>query len=258
MLKAFQSKTRIAKSRLHRSAKLGIALLSALPLLFSPSAYSAELPNFKAEFNVQALGLNLGQAKHSMQCTAGNCTLKSDAKPSGLAAAFFKDSSHETIQLKQTQDTLSWQSYHKLGISYKDGKSKEKVTNLKLDPKQNKVIYPEKNREWPMQPQLFDVMSIAYAIQHAKLNNASLQNFTLQDTNFQDKLVLKSTNQHDFVGLDFADNNLDAVKYHFTSQHAEIELWLLPKYNYFPGKIRILNKDEKTITLSLAEPPKLL
>lgn len=257
-LKVVESVIRLAKNQFQTTTKLGAAVLFTLVFISPFSVYSAELPNFKAEFNVQALGLNLGQAKHSMQCVAGNCILKSDAKPSGLAAAFFKDSSHETIQLKQTHDTLSWQSYHKLGISYKDGKSKEKITNLKLDSVQDKVIYPEKNREWPMQPQLFDVMSIAYAIQHAKLNNASLQNFTLQDTNFQDKLVLRSTNQHDFVDLDFADDNLDAVKYHFTSQHAEIELWLLPKYNYFPGKIRILNKDEKTITLSLAEPPKLL
>ncbi|MDX1352149.1 MAG: DUF3108 domain-containing protein [Thiomicrorhabdus sp.] len=221
-------------------------------------AYSAELADFKAVYDVDALGLTLGQAKHQFTCSDSNCTLKSDAKPSGFAAVFFKDSSHETIQLTQTQDELTWQSYHKLGISYKDDKVKEKQQNFIFNAEQNKVIYPEKQREWPMQPQLFDSISIAYAIQHAVINQQSVEQFTLQDANFQDKLTLKSTDEEAFVAIDFADDNLDAVKYHFASDHVEIELWLLPKYNYFPGKIRIVNKEEKTITLTLAEPPKFL
>lgn len=237
---------------------LTIWTIAFFSFFLSATAQATPLPYFKAQFNVEALGLNLGLAKHSLQCQSENCTLKSDAKPTGFAAAFFKDSSHETIQLKQTQNELIWQSYHKLGISYKNDKAKQKIINLKLDAEQNKVVCPEKKREWPSQAKLFDVMSIAYAIQHAKLNNDTLENFTLQDTNFQDKLTLKSSNPKDFIDLDFADDSLTAVKYLFTSQHAKIELWLLPKYNYFPGKIRIVNKDDKTITLSLAEPPKLL
>jgi len=237
---------------------LALWAITVFSFFISSTALATPLPNFKAQFNVEALGLNLGLAKHSLQCQSEKCTLKSDAKPTGFAAAFFKDSSHETIQLKQTQNELIWQSYHKLGISYKNDKAKQKIINLKLNEKQDKVLCPEKKREWPNQPKLFDVMSIAYAIQHAKLNNQSLQNFTLQDTNFQDKLTLKSTDPKDFVDLDFAEDSLTAVKYLFTSQHAKIELWLLPKYNYFPGKIRIENKDDKTITLSLAEQPQLL
>ena len=246
------------KPLLYSNKILGLNAIAFLCLSLTQPLYAAKLSNFKAVFDVEAVGLTLGQAKHSMQCKDSICTLKSDAKPSGFAAVFFKDSSHETITLHQTENTLKWQSYHKLGISYKNDIAKEKTMNLKLDKAENKVIYPEKKREWPMQPQLFDVMSIAYAIQHAQLNNLPMNNFTLQDNNFQDKLTLKSTNNSDYLGFEFADNDLEAVKYYFTSKHAEIELWLLPKYNSFPGKIRVVNKDEKTITLSLAEPPKTL
>jgi len=221
-------------------------------------ANSAELPNFKAIFDVEALGMTLGQAKQSFICKQQKCILKSDAKPSGLAAAFFKDSSHETIQLTQNDNQLNWLSYHKLGISYKKDKAKEKHLNLIYNPKTAMVDCPEKNHQWPKGDNLFDSVSIAYAIQHAILNKLPIDNFILQDSNFQDKLTHKATDKHDFIDLDFADDSLDAVKYSFTSKHVNIELWLLPKYNYFPGKIRILNKEEKTITLSLAEPPKLL
>jgi len=239
------------------------SVMLSLLILFS-TAHAKPLSSFEAQFEVEALGLTLGKAKHRMQCQANTCTLTSHAKPSGFAAAFFKDSSIETIQLKQDETTLSWLSYHKLGISYKDGNKREKETNVKLVTDSNEedgsatVISPEKNKTWPAQSKQFDLMSIAYAIQHAKLNAQSLHDFTLQDTNFQDKLTLASTNENDFITLDFADDDVDAVKYRFTSKHAEIELWLLPNYDFFPGKIRIVNKEDKTITLSLAEPPKTL
>jgi len=257
MFKAQHSQTKTTASKNSLAKAISTTLIATSFILLQP-VNAAELSNFKAVFNVEAIGLTLGQAKHSMDCQESTCTLKSVAKPSGFAAAFFKDTSHETIKLQQNDTMFTWQSYSKLGVSYKDGKAKEKTLNLQLNVEQNKVICPEKKREWPMQPQLFDVMSISYAIQHAKLNNLPLTNFTLQDSNFQDKLQLKSTNNRDFLDFDFEDNDLDAVKYHFTSKHAEIELWLLPKYDYFPGKIRVVNKEEKTITLSLAEPPKTL
>ncbi|HHS99423.1 MAG TPA: DUF3108 domain-containing protein [Thiomicrospira sp.] len=254
MFKAYTLKTKFN----HFLSRTVHASMLAIGFALVHPAHATELRNFKAVFDVEAVGLTLGQAKHSMHCKDSICTLKSDAKPSGFAAAFFKDSSHETIKLKQNDTMLSWLSYSKLGISYKDDKAKEKTIHLQLNAEKNSVICPEQQREWPVQPQLFDVISISYAIQHAKLNDLPLTNLTLQDTNFQDKLKLKSTDNNDFLEFDFADNHLDAVKYHFTSKHAEIELWLLPKYDYFPGKIRIVNKKEKTITLSLAEPPKIL
>jgi len=233
----------------------GLFLLSLFLVL---PAKAADLPNFRAVFNVEALGLTLGQAKQSFICKDQNCTLTSDAKPSGLAAVFFKDSSHETIKLTQKDNTFTWLSYHKLGISYKDGKPTEKNLNLIYHPETGMINCPEKNRQWLMTGKVFDSISIAYAIQHAVINKQPVNNFTLQDSNFQDTLMHKNTDKHAYVDLDFSDDTLDAVKYSFNSQHVNIELWLLPKYNYFPGKIRIINKDEKTITLSLAEPPKLL
>lgn len=222
------------------------------------TAQAAQLPNFKATFDVTALGIVLGQAKQKMHCQNSECTLTSQAKPSGFAAAFFKDSSLETVKLHQDQNQFIWKSYHKVGTHFKNDHPVQKSIHLKLNAQQNKVICPEKAREWPLQPKLFDVVSIAYAIQHAKLNQLPLNHFTLQDSNFQDKLTLKSVHKDEYISLDFAEDYVDAVKYRFTSQHSEIELWLLPNFNYFPGKIRIVNKDEKTISLSLSEPPETL
>lgn len=233
-------------------------LFSVALLSFSMASHAVELPNFSSVYDVEAMGLTLGQAKQSFTCQKTNCILKSDAKPSGFAAAFFKDSSHETIQLIQTTNQLTWQSYHKLGISYKNNQPKEKHLNLSRNLEKNSVVYREKNRQWPLKANLFDSVSIVYAIQHAVINQQSIESFTLQDSNFQDELLLQSTDMNDSIYVEFEEDELNATKYIFSSEHVEIELWLLPKYNFFPGKIRIINKEEKTITLTLSEPPNLL
>lgn len=122
MFKAYTLKTKFN----HFLSRTVHASMLAIGFALVHPAHATELRNFKAVFDVEAVGLTLGQAKHSMHCKDSICTLKSDAKPSGFAAAFFKDSSHETIKLKQNDTMLSWLSYSKLGISYKDDKAKEK------------------------------------------------------------------------------------------------------------------------------------
>lgn len=230
--------------------------------LFTLSNISSanSLKDFKAEYNVEAMGMTLGKAKHSLKCQENNCTLTSTAKPSGIAAMMSSDSSVEKIQLQQAGNRLTWLKYDKTGISKKDGKVRNKNSTLELIGSEHKIAYFRNNkrkRDWPSQPRTYDSVSIAYAIQHAKLNKLSVNGITLQDSNFQDKLTLKS-NTHGKINLSFADEALNAVKYRLESKNVKIDLWLLPKYNYFPGKMRIVNQNNQTITLSLVEPPKIL
>jgi len=236
--------------------------LSTLFLLlssFNAPAQAQALKNFSAQFEVEALGMTLGLAKHTFSCQSSNCTLTSSAKPSGFAAMLSSDSSTETIKLKQTDGTVQWLSYHKVGLTEKNGKPVTKEVSLKLDNAKNKIFFfknQRKKREWPAKERVFDSISLGYAMQHAKLNNRQLDDFVLQDSNFQDKLNLQHPEKKTTIKTSFSDRALQASKYSFTSEHVEIELWLLPKYNFFPGKIRIVNQHDKTITLSLAEPPK--
>lgn len=243
---------------------LNIARLTGLSLfivLYTTTSLAATLPNFKSSYYVNAFGVELGKANHQFQCQQENCTLISRAKPSGLAAMFFSDSSIETIQLKQTKDSLTWLSYHKLGVSKKDGKTTKKHTTMKRDDAHNQIIFIEKNRTWSIQPNTFDIMSISYAIQYFKLNNQPLKELQLhiQDSNFQEKLIFKTIDQPEQLEFKFSNHSFNALKYVFESQKSRIELWLLPEHNYFPGKIHLINKKEdKTITLNLSELPKIL
>lgn len=237
---------------------IGLSLLIAL---YTASSFSATLPNFKSSYYVNAFGVELGKATHQFQCQQTDCTLVSRAKPSGFVAMFFSDSSIETIQLKQSKDALTWLSYHKLGISKKDGKTTKKHTTMKRDESNNQVIFIEKNRTWPIQTNTFDIMSISYAIQYFKLNQHSLKALELhiQDSNFQEKLIFKTIDQPEKLEFKFSNRSFNALKYVFESQKSRIELWLLPDHSYFPGKIRLINKKEdKTITLTLSELPKIL
>ncbi len=241
-------------------SKSFVGLLSAaLFVLLPANSSAATLPNFSAVYAVNAFGIDLGKAKQNFNCQNSDCTLISTAKPSGLAAMFFKDSSIETIKLVQTENSLKWLSYHKLGISEKDGKQTQKHTTLTLDENLQQIWHREKNKAWPIQTNVYDLMSIAYAIQYNKLNNRPLTDFFVQDNNFQDKLTLKSADKAEQLEFEFSENWMDTVRYTFDSHNSKIELWLLPNHHYFPGKIRVTHKkDDRAITLNLAELQKIL
>ncbi len=238
-----------------------LSLFFFMMLAYTASSHSATLPNFKTSYYVNAFGVELGKAKHRFSCQQEDCTLVSRAKPSGMAALFFSDSSIETIQLKQSQTNLTWLSYHKLGTSKKDGKQVQKHTTLQRNNNKNQVIFIEKNRTWPIPSNVFDILSLPYAIQYFKLNNQNLKELELyiQDSNFQEKLIFRTVDQPKNLNFKFSNHQFKALKYVFESQQFRMELWLLPKHQYFPAKIRLINKKEnKIITLNLAEQPKLL
>ncbi len=244
---------------LHRATLLFTPALIMGFFAFSPVAFAEKIPDFKASFEVEAMGMSLGKAKHQLRCQDSDCTLTNQAKPEGFAAMLSSDSSIERVKLKQTENGLFWLSYHKTGYSKKNGQERKKVSILEKSHTDNKVTFfrnQKKKSEWPIQNKLFDTVSLAYAFQHAYLNQNPLDQFVLQDTNFQDKLELK-TQKNDSIDLGFADR-INAVKYRLVSQNVQIELWLIPEYNYFPGRMRIVNQNDKTITLSLVKPPKIL
>ena len=241
--------------------KLSHLLTAVLLTGYASAGLTATIPSFQSSYKVNAFGTNLGIAKNSFSCKGENCTLVSSAKPSGFAALFFKDSSIETIKLKQSNDSIQWLSYHKLGISEKDGKQTKKHTTIALDEANKQIHATEKKRSWAAQSQLFDVMSIPYALQYYKLNKQPISklNLYIQDNNFQEKLKITAVDQSDTIEFGFAEDDVKALKYTLDSNNYQIDLWLLPKTRFFPGKIRVINKHEdKTITLILAEPPKLL
>lgn len=249
---------------LHYQSLFTSALRTILFLSIFLHAYSVgaeTIPNFKSSYYVEAFGATLGKAHHSFNCKDNNCTLISRAKPSGFAALFIKDSSVEFIKLKQTNTLFKWLNYHKVGISEKDGKNAEKHITLALDEHNQEIIFLEKDRHWPIQVNIFDVMSLPYALQYYKLNNTPIKDLTLhiQDNNFQEQLVIKSFDQVEYVEFEFGFEEQKTLKYTLDSRNYQIELWLLANNRYFPGKIRLINKQEdKTITLKLAGLPKIL
>jgi len=255
-----------------RQPPVHFLLIGLIQLSLSGTALANKIPDFESQYYVNAFGIELGKATHRFNCqkptdakaesTPQNCTLISSAKPTGLAALLFKDSSIETIQLTQSDQALKWLSYHKLGLAYKDGKKTEKRTTLTLDESLGQVTSLEKQKQWPAQPYQYDAISIAYAIQYYKLNHQRpIQEipFVLQEKNSQEKVHFTTLDKAEVIEFEFSDSLYESLKYVFSSQHSKIELWLLPNYDYFPSKIRITNKaEDRTITLTLAELPKRL
>jgi hypothetical protein len=211
------------------------------------------IKDFNAVFTVEAMGMVLGKVRQTWRCLQAQCILSSTAKPEGIAALFTSDYSIETVYLEPQEENLEWLKYHKLGVTYKNGVAIKKNETLIRD--NNKITYVEKQKSWPAQHKVFDSISIAYAVQTALMNSQPINGFFVQDTQFQDKLNLTNKTYQE-LDLGFTSEPVDAIKLSFDNQHSEIELWLLNQEDYFPGKIRVKNYNNKTITLTLAEQPK--
>lgn len=237
------------------SAKQGILIL--LSLLLPISIQAATLSDFSAKFAVDAFDIKLGTSTQNLKCQNQNCVLTATAKPSGLASLFIKETTEEIIHLEQTDKQFIWQSYQKKTITRDAVKTVSFVKTHESPSTQ--VHYVEKDRFWPHQNKLFDMVSIAYALQFYRLNQLPLADFHLQDTGYQAALNITLANPDSSVELADLETELKAEQYHFETSKAKVKIWLLPRYDYFPGRIDVYNiESEKTITLLLEEPPKPL
>lgn len=216
---------------------------------------AAKLPEFEALFDVKAFGLTLGQAQQKLTCKKEACELSSYAKPTGFAANFFQDTSLEIITLQQQNSQLIWRSHYKKETLYKDNTKEVKERKVYVNAENSKILHSQNTQQWPIKKQVYDSISMAYAIQHALINNAPLDQFTLQTFKYQEPLRLQSDQQYETLALSFAKDVTEAVKYRFESTKAKISIWLLPNEQYFPAVIQVTKDDNKTVTLTLAERP---
>ncbi|HHS99653.1 MAG TPA: DUF3108 domain-containing protein [Thiomicrospira sp.] len=230
-------------------------LITLLPL----KLIAAPLPEFDATFEVHAFDIMFGTSKQSFRCQKQDCTLKATASPSGLASFFVSESTYEEIAFKQTADSLQWLSYSKKSGDDLTDLENVKTITLKRSANGTEVIYPEKEKRWDNQTNLYDVASIAYAIQYYKLNSLPIKGFYLQDTHGQDAITITQTNTSQELELADLETTLKAEQYQFKTRKAEVKIWLLPEYQYFPGRVDVYNiEKDRTITLLLEQPPKIL
>lgn len=232
-------------------------LLTTLFLLcFSLSALATPLADFKAVFDVDAFGFTVGKAKQNFSCTGQEvqtCTLTSIAKPPSWAERFINESSVEKITLQQTADQFNWLKYQKNLTRRYDDRTEYKTITLKKDHQHKQITFVEEKKNWPIQLQIFDEISIVYAIQHAVLNNQALDNFYLQGDKVQQKLAIYIKKHNEIIDLPF-DENLNSTFVIFKNDNIHAKVWLLNEHQYFPGRIKIANKKtNKTITLELTK-----
>lgn len=234
---------------------IGIVLGFMLPL----SAFAQPLSDFNATFKIQALGMNLGTSKHTFKCNETGCTLTAYSKPEGLAKLLLNERSQETIQIEQLNNQFKWLSYTKKygkDLSNKDEfKVESYLVNLNTP---TEIINPNRQKSWPAQLEIFDSISLAYAVQFNALNEKPLNQLFLQESKRQQPLVLKSAFTPDALTLNNGKIFANAQRFDFETQKAKVKIWLLPTYDYFPGRVDVYNiKKEKTLTLVLQEPPKI-
>lgn len=250
-----------------QSKLLALLLSSSILLSLSFSAYAERLQPFKAKFDVDVLGMTIGTLKQSLTCQpftqtdkklepSQKCTLKSIANPPKWAQRFINESSSEIIQLEQTKDSLTWQQYKKHLTRRYDDRVEKKIITLTRRDELQKIEFVEGQRIWPLQDNVFDEISIIYAIQHALNNKTDLHNFYLQGDKDQRKIKVEVKNRSASIDLPFADYVTTTLVY-FNNSKMDAKVWFINNQNYFPGRIEINNKTEKrNIVLELKEKPK--
>ncbi|MBO1926105.1 hypothetical protein J3998_00825 [Thiomicrorhabdus sp. 6S2-11] len=233
---------------------------NALATATSATSQHQEIPNFQANFLVNLYGMDLGNSKHVFNCSSdneddnSNCELTTESIPKGLASWFVKDSAIETIKIQQSTDAFLWQGYQKHIIRSKGSDKKDKFQTYQVE--DNKVAYLEKALQFDWSSGLFDTTSIVYAIQWYALNQIDINQaqLKLQSGRHQYDITFKEQYQKSRVQLEY--DRLEAEKFSFGNARYEIDLWLLPQTHYFPGKVRIHDRDEdQTLTLTLQQAP---
>ena len=237
-----------------------VFILLATALLCSKPAQAASINAFDAVYNVHALGMTLGVSKHRFRCEQTQCTLQAVSKPQGLAKLLINEQSEETIKLAQTQNTLRWLSYQKkYGPDLSNPSSLKTQTFYLSDQLPNQVYNPKRQKSWPVQPQLYDSISLAYAVQFNVLNKKPLNGFFLQDRKRQEAIKFIASFYEVDLTLDNGQTYSKTPLFEFQSLEADIKVWLLTEYDFFPARVDVYNrKQNKTVTLLLQEPPKML
>ncbi len=239
-----------------RYKNMKLKFLFIILLFTSTSIFAGTLPQFKASFYVEVMGFTLGQAKHNLTCSKKNtltqtCNLISTAEPSRFMRRFINESSVEKITFEQNSSNFYWLKYQKeLTRRYSD-RTEIKTTTLIRDEINQLIIFEEQQKQWRNKTNVFDEISIVYAIQHAMLNNLPLNNFYLQRDKDQTAVNIEINHKTRHIDLPFA-SFLKTTVVTFKNNNMEGTIWLLNNYNYFPAKIAIHNKENnKTITLEL-------
>lgn len=229
-------------------------VLFLCPWLILTGAQASSLPaNFKADFSVHVLGFNIGTINHEMRCEHQNCTLTNDASPPSWAQRFINESSFETIRLQVKGANLEWLSYHKALTRRYSNETKLIDTHLTLEG--DRIVYPEKQREWPSAPYVFDMISLGYALQFYALQHEQMPPFVLQDDRQQQALTFTTQNKPSRTHLNYK-SNVNARLYEWNTDDFDVKIWLIDELNHFPGRIEIFNKrEDRRIRLSLEQPP---
>lgn len=234
-----------------------ILLLCVFSFAGLTTAHASSLPNADLEFEVHAFDIVFGKSKQTLRCHQNNCQLTAIARPSGLASWFVSESTREVIQFRQTKQQLTWLSYRKEAGDDLDDTDDLKTVTLKRDAN-NQVTYPEKNKQWPQQPNLFDMVSISYALAFRRLNQQSLTGLVIQDTYGQDPITIQANNKKQTLELADFKTEVNTQILQFETKVAKVKIWQMPQYDYLPARVDVYNKEkDKTITLLLTQLPKL-
>ncbi len=223
------------------------------PVLANPA--NQPLKNFNAIFDVYVFGFDIGDANHKLACNNSLCQLTSEAIPTKWARRWVNEEMLETIQLDQSNNNIMLLEYKQLITRHKNNETTKKTVTLRRDIENNQIKFIEEQKIFAAPLHAFDMISITYAIQYLVKNQQPISDLFLQDKDYQRKITFSESFKKDKISLNFAEL-IPTLHFAFSNEEVDAELWLIPELNYFPGKIKVHNKEKnRTVTLRLQNKP---
>lgn len=227
-------------------------LLLIAGLLNWQISHAQALKPFNATFKVKVFFFHVGYAHQSLSCDLdAQCQLTNEARPIKWAEDYIDESVKEWITLNNQPNGLIWQGYHKHLTRKKKDRTIVKETQLFV--KENQVQHASSDKTWPASSQAFDQISLVYGIQSARLNQKPLTGFLLQDEKDQFPLHTKGKKRTRTLDLPIGDD-IKTEHHVFYNGIIRAEVWLAPKWDYFPVQVKIKNEEKnRTVTLELSK-----
>ncbi|WFE68736.1 DUF3108 domain-containing protein [Thiomicrospira sp. R3] len=229
-----------------------ITLAFICTTLFTTLNANALTP-FEASYKIEAFGLTIGRADHSLTCKNQQCDLTSHATPTGLARRLIGEEGHERVQLALKDNVLYWLSYENKTIKIRSQDVVDQVF-VSLNPDTLTIENLERNQSWAYDTNTFDPLSMAYALQHRLLNNQPIDTMTLQEEKRQRLLTFNDFGE---VLLSSAfKSRLKTNHYVADTPEYKVSIWLATDLNLFPAQVEIYDKKRRRgMTLSLLKRP---
>lgn len=205
-------------------------------LLFSHFIFAKNLPLFEAEYELSVDDSHIANEVRKLSYQNGIYYFKGKAKTIGLLNLFLPHTIEAQSQFSLKNNKLNTQYYQ---LQKKLGKKLKKNIDLKIT--NNTLINTQDKQKYKLNPNqtYVDKFNLFLALSHQAAQQNSDYNFLVIDK----KKILHYPFEQTTATITYQGKLINSIKLTNQQKNKTIEVWLNPKQNYIPVKIKQIDDD---------------